>query len=407
MRELIEEHDVKAETLTVKDVTPIEGKDRIELVWLFQKAPYGEPCIVQKNKHKVGDYVIYIPPDHVVPDVEQFAFLNKGGNLDDGSKFVRRKHRRVRAMKMAGCISHGLVIGLREGDSIAMTLTGVGIPGSFRKQGVVGEFLGITRYVPKQQYGSAGGKKMGASPGPKGLSVPKYDLNGIRKAGDIFGWEDGKSAHNLVITEKLHGCNARYVVTKVDRTLWGQIWLWLRTRLGKRTASPLESKDHRLHISSRTTWRGIENDNDSLWKEVAEQQALFPKLVNLDFIDIVLYGEIVGRRVQGDQFLYGTKDDGLQLYIFDIYDPKSKLWFSWGDVERICSLLGLRTVPVLAEGKFSRDEVEKYVDGWSYIDNRKTMREGIVVRTVGDYRDSRGNRLIIKWKSERFLQKHG
>jgi len=402
----LEDPDLKVEVVSIKDITPIKDKDRIELVWLYNKAPNGEPCIVEKGKHKVGELVVYIPPDHVVPDAPPFAFLNKGKPLTDGCQFVNKKNQRVRAMKMAGCVSHGLIITMSTADGLAMAKSGLGVPSSGRKEGsMIGECLGVTRWEPYTRGGVGGSdSKLGKEHGPINFVAPKYDLDNLRKLGDIFDWDGKESTYNLVVTEKLHGCCARYVVTEDKLPPVPAFFRKIKRLFFKPKMSELRDATHKLHVSSRTVWRGTEKDHQSVWKEIAEKHALFSKLKG--FPNLVFYGEIIGRRIQGDGFTYGLKNDDIDFYVFDIYDPILHCWMNWKTVSVMCEDLGLKTVPAIYIGKVSKDTVSNFVDGRSTLDS-STMREGIVVKTTSDQRLPSGERAIVKWKSEEFLQKHG
>ena len=405
MLQIIEEADLRAEVVKVKEVTRMPGYDRIELVWLYNKAPKGEPCIVARDKFNTDDHVVYIPPDHIVSDVKEFTFLEKHPEkLAPDEEFVRHKYRRVRAMKLREFLSHGLVLSMNEADSVAMKCTGLGVPTSLGQ--MVGENLGITRWYPRRADGSIKGTQMGHEKGPQGLTIPKYTLVGIRKTGDLFEWEDDISSNELVVTEKLHGCNARFVVSQSEkshfRVVWDKFWDWVLRRLPQ--ARLFDDGKKRLHIASRTVWRGTKTEHNSFWKEVAEKYALFSKLRCLP--GFVFFGEIVGRRIQGGNFLYGTRNDTIAFYVFDIFVPELNEWVPWNEIETICSNLGLDTVPVLKRGRLRKDEVELLVDGISSID-KDTMREGVVIRTQADFRTPAGGRKIIKWKSEEFLQQHG
>ena len=71
-------------------LTPILGKDRIELAQID-----GWTVIVKKDEFKVGDLVIYVEIDSILPDKQEFEFL-------------RSKKFRIKTMKMAGVLSQGI-----------------------------------------------------------------------------------------------------------------------------------------------------------------------------------------------------------------------------------------------------------------------------------------------------------
>ena len=199
------DQEVRVELTRVRNLTPMEGMDRIELAWLFREAPNGEPCIVAKGKFRKGELVAYFPPEHIVPDVEEFKFLERHPEkaLAEGATFIRQKHRRVKPMKLRGYISHGLVLDLDEAQCVSASQGGGRI--SHKEGSMIGEQLGVTRWEPKAQRGSNNAPVIVAD-SPVGVAVPKYDLTGVRKLGDIFEWEDRLSPLQLVVTEKLHGC---------------------------------------------------------------------------------------------------------------------------------------------------------------------------------------------------------
>ena len=82
-------HDVVVVKLGPPEVHP--NADRLEIHRIFD----AYRCVSQKGLYKEGDLVAYIPPDNVVPDTEDFAWL-------EGK-------RRIKAKKLRGVISYGLL----------------------------------------------------------------------------------------------------------------------------------------------------------------------------------------------------------------------------------------------------------------------------------------------------------
>ena len=80
----------------VTEVNPIPGADKIETASVL-----GYKVVCLKDKVKPGDRVVYIEVDSVVPDIPVFDFLRK-------YKF------RVKANRLRGQISQGLVMTLEE-----------------------------------------------------------------------------------------------------------------------------------------------------------------------------------------------------------------------------------------------------------------------------------------------------
>ncbi len=79
----------------IKDITPIEGYDRVELAHVE-----GWTVIVGKGEFEVGDPAIYFEIDSKLPEVEPFT------NMD----FLAKKHYKVKTQKMCKRISQGLLM---------------------------------------------------------------------------------------------------------------------------------------------------------------------------------------------------------------------------------------------------------------------------------------------------------
>ena len=88
-----------AYVVTVKDVKPIEGKDRIEYV-SFKENDYS--VIAQKGL-KTNDKVVYIEVDSILPVDKKFEFLRSRCFKESLNGFL------IKAMKMNGLYSFGIV----------------------------------------------------------------------------------------------------------------------------------------------------------------------------------------------------------------------------------------------------------------------------------------------------------
>ena len=105
----------------IKELRPIPNADRIEVAIID-----GWECIVNKaDGFKVGDLIVYIEIDSVLPDKPEFEFMRK-------YKF------RVKTIKLRGQVSQGLVLPL----SILGT-------NPYGEGADVTETLGIKKYDPE------------------------------------------------------------------------------------------------------------------------------------------------------------------------------------------------------------------------------------------------------------------
>jgi RNA ligase (TIGR02306 family) len=131
----------------------------------------------------------YIPPDSVVPDTEQFAFL-------DG-------HRRIKVRRLRGIISMGLLIPAPEGSAIGDD---------------VAALLGVTHYDPPLPI-STGGESIKPPPGYR----PAFDVESLRRYATVF-----IPGETVFVSEKVHGANGRFTYLEDggffcgSRTEWKQ-----------------------------------------------------------------------------------------------------------------------------------------------------------------------------------------
>lgn len=81
--------------VTIDDITPIEGYDRVELAHVG-----GWTIVVGKGEFKVGDPAIYFEIDSKLPEVKPFTDM----------EFLAKKKYRVKTQKMCKSISQGLLM---------------------------------------------------------------------------------------------------------------------------------------------------------------------------------------------------------------------------------------------------------------------------------------------------------
>lgn len=87
------------------DIKPIEGADKVELAFVL-----GWQVVVKKGEFKIGDLVVYIQIDTVVPEKPEFEFL-------------RERNFRIKTIKLRKQLSQGLIMPwygeyFKEGDDV-------------------------------------------------------------------------------------------------------------------------------------------------------------------------------------------------------------------------------------------------------------------------------------------------
>lgn len=295
----------------------------------------GWQVIVRTDEWQDGDLATFVPPDYVVPDTEQFAFL-KG-------------HRRIKVRKYRGLYSQGLLIkpphGLNVGDNAMETLD-------------------IIRYEPPIPMSSGGQDTRG----PSGVYV-KYDVENFYRYPNII-----YPTQQVLITEKIHGTNARFVWTHSS-----------------------ESDEPKMYCGSRTRWKV---DDDKNWWWLALRQNPWIEEWCRAHPDLCLYGEIFGN-VQ--ELKYGAKPNQLMFRFFDIWD--GCIWkdrFNSPELDELAEYM----VPTLYYGPFILEKAIELSEGDSVIEGANHMREGIVIRPIPHAFHKKFNgRVQLKIVSNRYLAK--
>jgi RNA ligase (TIGR02306 family) len=350
----------KVEVIRIADIERHPNADRLGIVRV-----YGFTAIVALGEYKPGDLAVYIEPDYVVPDTEQFAFL--------------QGKTRIRAKKLRGVWSQGLLIkaptGAKEGDCVMQQ-------------------LGITRYEPPMKgqrtalHGKGGrtGTSTAEKPHATLAGIGVYDLENWRRHGVHL-----VPGEPVVITEKIHGCNARYA--------WrdGRMWCGSRTQWRK---SGEQTWWHKFKTRLQRWWRKSNRPNQDIdmgnvWWRVLKTHPWIEAWCKAN-PDCVLYGEVFG---DVQDLKYGAGENELFFRAFDVLRGGQ-----WVDaIEFLTMLPAEHRVPVLHCGDYEPAMLEELSRGDSKL--AKQMSEGIVIRPVRERWDGRVGRIALKLVSDRYLER--
>lgn len=357
------------EVCEVKEVINHPNADRLDIVTVK-----GWNCIVGRDQFKVGDLVIYIPPDCILPqdmiEKNKLEYLKKSG--------------RTGTIKLRGYISQGLCLPVYDTQR-AKKMMGQDVSSHF----------GITKYEqPEPAYSVRGGNivsKKKINP-----LFDKYtDVENIKNYPNVF-----KDGEIVVITEKLHGTNARFgnipIVVSSSASLLERLSAWFRKSLLGRT--------HEFVWGSHNVQKGVSiNRMDYYGSDVWSKAASDYQLENKLPAGYIFYGEIIGQGIQDMSYGIGKP----QLYIFDIKDVASGKYLDWDKVESWCAFLDLPIVPVLWVGEFYGDSIEQFTSGKSTLCPGE-IREGCVIKSFEEAQDKALGRKILKSIStEYLLRKNG
>jgi len=341
-------------------IEPHPGADRLELVKVGDYS-----SIVTTGLFKDGDLVAYIPEASEVP-----LWLQKELGVD--GKLSGPKNDRVKAIRLRGVLSQGLVYPAREYWNLGDDVT---------------EELQIRKWEPPVPAALAGEVCTGA-----GRTVP-YDIENYKRyPGEI---PDGTE---VVFTEKLHGtwCQLGVLPDRLQTVDAGHLAVTSKG-LGGRS---LIMKDN--EANKRNTYMRVAKSLDIL----ARVRSVFD--VEKDG-PVFILGEVFGSGIQDLTYDANSgNDDSIGFRVFDIYvgEPGKGKYNDDIELSDNCDKLGLTRVPVLYRGPFCKAVMLQHTDGHETVSGKaRHIREGIVIRPRLEMRCNHlpGNRLQLKSVSESYL----
>lgn len=346
------------EVCKVEDVFKHPNADRLSVVRVR-----GWHCIVGLDQYKIGDLVVFVPPDSIVPqkliDKYGLTYLKNGG--------------RVGTTKLRGFISQGLILDLPKGN--------------WKEGDDVAKVLGITKYKVPDPPVMRGIKQVSK----KKLNplFDKYtDIENIKHYNNLF--EDGEM---IVITEKIHGSNARFGNLEIHLSPRQPLFFRIKTSIEKyllRRTHQFIYGSHNVQItghSGRNSFYG-----DDVWGKVATKYDL-AKIIPEDYI---IYGEIYGKGIQ--DLTYGLND--IDLVVFDV--KYKNQYMDWDFAKLFCEERGLKTVPELYRGQYSSDVLDRCTKGNSLLCPTQ-IREGCVIKPLAECNHPKIGRKILKSINPEYL----
>lgn len=377
----------------IETILPHTNADKLEIIQIE-----GYQCVVGKGQFKPGDLAIYIQPDSVVPQTEPFRFIwepyagDPTGTFPEGTQFpVPERRRRITVKKLRGEYSEGLLLPVSDfgkavdqhaeingtivdvGDDVS-DLIGVSHydPDKGREHTTACEVIsGPRRRYPRTLKGwfffllhKLGFRSAGRQLNEEvSFDLPIYDVDAYKKHTRAF-----QPGEPVVVTEKIHGSNARYVFL-----------------------------DGKMYAGSHNFWKAL--TSNCVWRKALAQNPWIEEWCRAHE-GYALYGEVTPTQKGFD---YGCDKGQVKFFVFDIRTPDGK-WLDW-----IPSFMlpQLNIVPVLYTGPFDLEKIKTVVDGPSLVDDAKHIREGAVVKPAKGRHVPGLGRLILKIVSNAFLDKDG
>ena len=351
----------------IESLSPIKGADNIEMAQVL-----GWECVVKKGEFKVGDIIIYIEVDSIMPDRPEFEFL-------------RERKFRIKTIKLREQISQGLVLPLGSlsgfiGDDVTEILGVTKYLSPSEREEIVKELKGnhwinknrFTKYLMKYKWF----RQLVFPTKSKGWPnwVSKTDEERIQNMPRIL--EKSKNS-KVYITEKIDYQSATFTGKLMPKYKW----------LGK--YSPMKYK---LIVCSRNH---VTNDKNSLYWRIATKYNI--EKILTENPTLTIQGEQGNTNVQKNK--YGIKEP--TMWVFNIIDHEKDYHYNYTEMADFCNKYNLPIVPIITHTfklpnsnsevstifPFLSDlgstvhELVEFSKGKSVI-NPKIEREGVVVRCI-------------------------
>jgi len=283
---------------TIRKIQSLEkhpDADRLEIVKL---EGLGWQVIAQSGLHKVGDLVIYVEIDSVVPERECFEFL-------------RNKNWRVKTIKLRKQISQGLILPLVD----------FGIdPGGVNVGDCVDDITGIVHYekpVPVQLAGQI--RKNQLPPG-----IPKTDEERIQNCTDYI--------------EKFQGREC-YVALKHDGS----------------SATYFMDEDSDFHVCSRNL--DLKMSSDNIFWRMAFKYGLNENLTPGECLQAELIGNGVQKNKEG---LKDNELRVFNYHV--VRSDNNELFAPYGRLVNVCKRLEVPKADLFYEGIFEWKNLQELLD---------------------------------------------
>lgn len=342
--------DTPIECVRVTAVHDHPKADRLDIVKIL-----GTQVCEQKGKFQVGDLAVYFPPDMMIPEdvAEELGVKNYLKHSVFPGDLIKSPCRisaiRLRQIPSVGFLIKFENLDLKEGDDVTEMFRGV-------------------KYQPPMNHMMSGDMCSDTSYFPRYTSIQHYYKYGTRLTPEL----------PVRITEKIHGTNSR--VGLVDGQYMGGTHRTNR-------------KEFNLRGQRSLYWNPMTIPMMEMLLAIHSE-----RIIDAVFDSVVVYGEIFGSKVQ--PLDYGV-NGAMGYRVFDI--AVGGEYLDWKDVKRFCDCHGIPTVPLLYEGPFRLELLDKLMNGPTTVCGEEDIknsfkgREGIVITPLEEqYAEELQGRLILK-----------
>ena len=363
----------KVPLTTITEINPHNGADRLEIAKV-----YGFDVVVRKDSMKVGDEVLYIPIDSILPSELEYHLFPEGSKI----KLSKNRVRQIRIRKIA---SQGMLISKEQVKAVYNF-----VPDKVEED--YAEKLRITKYeppLPKHQIVNGVKKRRPL----ENVNFHKYNgLTNIKWSPLMF------SNEIVVFQEKVHGSNARAALLPFQpHTLWEKV----KAFFNRNPKFEFCYGSNNVQLQKRKGWTGFYDENiyGNVFNKIEAEKKLKP--------NETIFGEVYGAGIQSN-YDYGLKS-GHDFVLFDVKvleEDGTQRWLNPDEVKAFAEERGFEMVPELYRGPFvDVDHCKAFTLGDSVFRPQQKVREGIVVKSLSNYSGEDGTKRALKVISEKYLDK--
>lgn len=407
-----------ARIVEMKNPTKHPNADKLQ-IWNV-----GGYDVITDLSRQEGDICVYFAPEtqlhhDIVSKLNLYS--TKELNADQTQVGYINDKRRVKAVKLRGIVSEGMVL---PADEVFLTLvenwrTGYDMSTAIGQEfDTVDNILICEKYAPPQVFGGrqvTGDSKVKRPKVNEFLIPGQFNLHyGTSKLQDNI-WKFNNPDDIVVITDKWHGTSAVFsnVLTKRKLSIWEKVKKFFGSNIPTVEYTPM--------YSSRTVIKSIDGKynvpdggyyNSDIWGKV------FQDLKPILFKGYTLYGEIVGytgEKMIQKGYHYGCKPGEHKFKIYRITETHTDgevYEYAFHEIEDFCKTHGLMTVPLFYRGTikefqnrinpketFLNNLKAVYFEKMCAYNEDQVPSEGICIRNESD------NKIAYKLKSKLFLEK--
>ena len=352
-------------------IEPHGNADALELA-----AVGGYRAVVVKGRYQTGDLAVYVPEGSLVPEYLQER-LGLVGRLAGSQK------NRVKAIRLRGVLSQGLVVPLDDGHTLT---NGAGESREVSEGDDLAEFLGVEKYVPPVPSSMAGAVWPA---GPERTLA--YDVENVKRWPDVL--RDGEP---VVMTEKVHGTllGCGVLPDRLAHPEHGRVVVFSKGLGAKGLVFDLSEGAANVYAKAVRD-HGVADAIGRVFADKLESEPVF------------VLGEVFGPGVQ--DLTYGA-GDAAGFRVFDVYvgQRSQGAFLDDASLDQACQEMGLERVPVVYRGPYSAAVLAEHTTGREAVSGAEAhIREGVVVRTAVERDDAGLGRVQLKSVSDDYLTRKG